>query len=96
MRRTNKIHNLVLEIYRELFKQAEPSADFDELLESASINEHGQKVIPFDDYLIDEEVMEETIVNMMKRKNCGMILKPFEKRSILYNVYLGCSPKYKQ
>ena len=46
-RRQTKLYNLVMDCYRELYKEATPSADFDELVKNATINDEGEKVIDF-------------------------------------------------
>lgn len=93
MKRKNKIEELILNIYRELYKASTPQADFDKLMSEAAFNERGEKEIPFMDYEIEEDRMERIVEYMLSRKSCGMILKGYEKRGIRFNVYLGCSPK---
>ena len=96
MKRQERLIRLVYNIFRELYKQATPSADFDELVENATLNERGEKVIPFNDYEIEREKMDEIYKRMTSRKESGMILSEWEKRSVSFQVYLGCSPKTKQ
>jgi hypothetical protein len=52
-RRQTKLYNLVMDCYRELYREATPSADFDELVKNAPINDEGQKMIDFNAYEID-------------------------------------------
>ena len=76
------------ECYRELYKKALPVADFDELVENATINDHGEKVIPFDDYLIDNKLLHQIIDKHAKK------IKPKWKAQAFKNtILLGCSPK---
>lgn len=96
MKRIDRLTELVYDIYRELYKNATPKGDFDELVANALINDRGEKEIPFNDYEICSYKMEDIVDEMMKRKSCGMILKPHEKKSIRFQVYLGCSPKNKK
>ena len=49
---------IIHEIYRDMFKASTPSGDWDELLKNATINERGEKEIPFMDYEIDKDEME--------------------------------------
>jgi hypothetical protein len=95
MKRREKIDNLILDIYRELYKKATPPADFDKLVENATLNERGQKEIPFMDYEIEDSVMNDILRTMTTRKACGMILNTHEKRLINFQIILGCSPKSK-
>ena len=87
---TEKLIQKVMNIYTEMYAQATPSADFNELLENAEINELGQKVIPFNDYILDAKIGDEII-----RKHCRW-LRDWDKKVIEFNVYLGCMPKYKR
>lgn len=83
----------MMHCYRQLYAHATPPANFDKLVEEAAINEHGQKVIPFMDYEIDEETMDKIIEDTMKAyKIKGKILK----NRFRTTIYLGCSPKTKR
>jgi hypothetical protein len=90
---TNKnIDKAIMHCYRELFANATPAASFDELLKNSTVNDSGQREIPFMDYEIEEEkfneIIEDTIaVYKIKRK----ILK----QSFRFTVLMGCSPKFK-
>ena len=46
----NKIDDALFDCYRELFANSTPKGDFDQLVEDATVNDRGQKEIPFDDY----------------------------------------------
>lgn len=78
--------------YCELFKHAAPSADFNELLKNAKTNDLGQKEIPFDDYEIEQEKLDEIIQESINKFK----LKPKYKQQLFRNtIYLGCSPRTK-
>lgn len=79
------------ETYELLFKASEPSVDFNNLVENASINERGEKEIPFMDYEIDEDVMSGIMESQVKKYK----MKPYDKRGFNIAIYLGCSPKTK-
>lgn len=96
MKRKTKISNLILDIYRELYRQATPCADFDKLVNSAKLDEKGKKVINYNDYEIEDWKMDKIVKEMTSRKSCGMILKEWEVKAIRFEVYLGCSPRTKQ
>ena len=88
----NKTDQIIWSIYRELYKNAEPSADFDELYNSAEINSERQRVIPFMDYAISEENFDRIVEAQLKGKR----LTKLKKNSIKIYLYLGCSPTFKQ
>jgi len=78
------------ECYRRLFKAATPSADFDELISQASVNNFGQKEIPFLDYVLERETHCQIVESILKEYKIPKILREVFRRSIL----LGCSPKW--
>ena len=83
-----KEEKLMMDCYRELFEKSEPSADFDELVANATLNKRGQKVIPFDDYEIDDSLLHEIIDRYTKR------LKPkWKQTAFKSSILLGCSPR---
>lgn len=85
-----KEDKLMMECYRELFEKSEPPADFDELVANATINEQGQKVIPFNDHEIDHDLLLEIIDKHSKK------LRTKWKRQVFKSsILLGCSPKSK-
>ena len=59
-------------------------------MKNAEINELGQKVINFNDYILDAKVGDEII-----RKHCRWLRK-WDKKAIMFEVYLGASPKFKK
>lgn len=86
----NKIDAVLFDCYRELFANSTPKGDFDKLVEEAEINERGQKVIPFDDYVIDEETCRNIISDMLTRHKVPKRLH----QSFNAAIYLGCSPRF--
>lgn len=87
--KTEKLLQKVMDIYTDMYAQATPSADFTELEKNAEINEIGQKIIPFNDYILDAKIGDEII-----RKHCRWLRK-YDKEQISVAVHLGVSPKYK-
>jgi Mg/Co/Ni transporter MgtE len=87
------IDKAMMHCYRELYANATPPASFDELLENATVNEQRQKVIPFLDYEIDEDVFEEIVADTIK---VYKINRSFLKQSFRFTILLGCSPKFKK
>jgi len=86
-----KIEEVILETYRRLYKASEPVGDFDKLMAEAELNDLGQKIIPFDDYVIDISVMDDIITKTLKEFKVSKNMIPQFKTTI----YLGCSPKSK-
>ena len=83
-----KIQKIIWDIYKELYANSEPKADFDELVNSAEKNEKGEKIILFENYFIEQDLMDEIIEKHLKNKR----LTKLAKNSIRVNVYLGVSP----
>jgi hypothetical protein len=80
-----KIDEIILEIYDVLYKNAEPSADFRQLIED------GETVKPFwfmNYYLSDDE--QEAIIEEVLTKH--KIKDKYKRRSFKLSVMLGCSP----
>lgn len=84
----DKIKNIMFAIYREMYLEATPSADFDELVADAVINEGGEKVIDFLSYFLSAEKQDEIISKHLK----GKMLTKAMQNSIRIGIVLGCSP----
>ena len=85
-----KIDEAMMHCYRELYSNATPPASFDELLENATTNEQGQKVIPYNDYEIEEDLFEEIVKDAIKYYKIKKSIRvPFRN-----TILLGCSPKF--
>lgn len=91
--RQERIENAMLDCYRELFANSTPKGDFDKLMEEAELNEFGQKVIPFMDYELDEDLFQSILQKYIDDKS--LKLSKHEKRGFSISIHLGCSPKYK-
>ena len=89
MKNWDKIIN---ECYKKLYKLSEPSVDFDILLENATINQFGQKEIPYNDYEICVKTYED-ILNTIIRK---YRLNEHEAQKVKNTIAWGCSPKFKK
>lgn len=86
----NKIDDALFDCYRELFANSTPKGDFDQLVEDATINDRGQKEIPFDDYEISEARFQEIIVDTLKKHKVPKSLH----KSFSVAIHLGCSPRF--
>lgn len=93
MGRTKKktLKDIVFDIYRELYANSEPKADFDELLKSAEILPDGRKDIHYENYEIDDVLMDEIVEKHLKLNK----LNHKERGAVKFEVYLGASPKSK-
>jgi len=80
-----KFEDIIFEIYRELFKQANPSADFDELHACGITKQDGF----FDEYFLCQSIQDEITEAIIKRHK----LRPHERESIRTTILLGCSPR---
>lgn len=87
----NKEDRAIMECYVELFKQSNPSADFEQLVENADINERGQKVIDFMSYEIEEKLYTEIVDSIIKKYK----FKNYKVQQFKNTIALGCSPKFK-
>jgi hypothetical protein len=88
----NKDEEILFNIYRELYKNSEPVGDFDELFKNATVNERGEKVIPFNDYVISDDKMEEIIKKHLK----GNRITKLKQNAFRCSILLGCSPRSKK
>jgi len=84
-----KIDSIMMDIYRVLYRNSTPPADFDELVANATINERGEKEIDFMAYSIDQKLFDELMGAELKKHRIQKYYKELIRRSI----YLGCSPK---
>ena len=89
---TAKEEEAMRECYRKLYKASTPSADFDELLKNAIINENGQKVIDYNAHEICEYEFSEIMSDVIKEYKIRSHRQDLFKNTIL----LGCSPKFKK
>ena len=87
-----KEQKIIWQIYRELYSNSEPKADFDELVNSAEKNEEGQKIIPFDDH----EISEKDFYEIIERNIKGKRLTKLSQQMIKNTIALGCSPRFKK
>jgi hypothetical protein len=79
-----KIDKVLLDIYQELYKNAEPSADFKELMETGETKEDS---FYMNYYLEDNKQME--IISQVLKKN--KVPKNYIER-FHHTILLGCSP----
>ena len=87
------IDKALMHCYRELFANATPPASFDELLKNSTVNDRGQREIPFMDYEIEESVFDEIVEDTTKLYK---IKHKILKQSFRNTILMGCSPKFKK
>jgi hypothetical protein len=92
MTTNEKMNKALMECYIELYNNSEPKADFELLLKNATIDERGEKVIDFDNYYIDEEIMSGIVDNIINKYK----MKSYNKQKFKNTIYLGCSPSTKK
>lgn len=89
MKQNQNLWEICENIYTELYKKAEPSADFNKLKKTKLNPEHNpsdQK--PFLDYYLDQDKQDQTIEKHLKQHN----LNKLEKRKIRTEIHLGAAP----
>jgi hypothetical protein len=87
------LEKAMMHCYRQLFAYSNPPADFDKLVENATINDLGQKVIPFMDHEIEESLFESIVDQTIK----DFKIKPaYYSKGFRVSIMLGCSPKFKR
>lgn len=87
-KRVKDKEDIMFDILRQMYKEADPSADFDSLMEKATINERGQKDIHFESYYLSQERQDQIIEEQLK----GRRLTKIKKQMIKNSMYLGCFP----
>ncbi len=80
---------IVNEIYKQLYLNSTPKADWEELKSSSPKSELGIE-IPYNNYSIDKELMDSIIQKYTKG------LSTHNKNRIKITIYLGCSPRFKE
>lgn len=86
------LNDIMFEIYRDMYKNSEPSADFDFLVKTAEISDDGKKIIPYDKYFIEKSMYDKIIEEHILLNG----LNENEKKAIIINSALGCSPMFKK
>jgi len=85
MKSKEKLWEVCMQIYRQQYKEAEPSADFDELMKKGIT----KKPNWFLKYSLPEKRQQEIIDEHCKRNK----LSKWEKKKINKEIWLGSSPK---
>lgn len=88
--KNDKITYIVWCIYRSLYRNSKPSADFDLLFLKAKTNMLGQKEINYNNFKIKNEIAEMIIEEEVSKFK----VSDYEKKQIKTSIYLGCSPMF--
>lgn len=88
----NKIDQALLKLYEIAYAEATPSADFHKLMENAEVNEIGQKVINFDEYVLNQERQNQLFEEVSREFR----LNKWQKKCLSFNYYLGCCPRFEK
>lgn len=81
---------IITECYRALYAASTPSANFDELVANAPIDDYGRKYIDYLAYEISEDKFDEIVDEIALKHR----LKLYEKKSLQVTLCLGVSPKF--
>ncbi len=84
MKSDEQLWEICKEIYRQMFKEANPSADFDKLMMTGE----SKKDQFFMKYYLSSDRQDEIIEEILKTHK----LRNWEKQKIRFEVHLGCSP----
>ena len=85
------LKEILFDIYRDLYANSEPKADFDELVNNAEVDSEGRKIIPYNDYEIDDELMDRIVETHLRANRLSSI----DRGRLKISVYLGCGPRTK-
>ena len=84
MRSNEKLWEICLKIYRKMYKESTPSADFDKLMKSGEAYED----MFFLRYFLEDDRQQKIIEQVCKSNKCNKR----EREKINFTVNLGCSP----
>lgn len=87
----SKIDQAIIECLTLLYAQATPPADFQQLMDNATVDKDGRKVIPYDKHELEEDKWEPILQQVTKKYK----LNTFQQKQLNFNIYLGASPKTK-
>lgn len=90
-RRKKNYRDILLNIYRDMYHHSTPQGDFDEILAKAELDSDGAHIIPYNEYEIDGDLMD----NIIEMHMLANRLTKAERKIIKIHSYLGCSPKIK-
>lgn len=84
-------NKILHDTYVELFKEATPSADFDDLVKNGILGSDGRLIIPFNDYELEDDKFDEIMNRFIKKYR---IPKAY-RSNYQFAILLGASPRTK-
>ena len=84
LRSDEYLWNICMNIYREMYKKATPSANFDELIKKGITKKENW----FMKYYLPIEEQKKIVEKHLKKHKCSKI----ERDKINFEIWLGCSP----
>lgn len=84
------ITNIISETFQLIYDVSTPSANFQVLYDEAEKDSSGRRIIPFDDYEIQQTLCDGIIENQIKKYKMNQTIASRFRTSI----YLGPSPKF--
>ena len=84
MKSDEKLWSIVLNIYKEAYKKAEPSADLDKLIKEGKTKKEGW----FMDYYLPDTEYKKIVEKHFKRNR----ISKFERGKMMIDIYLGAGP----
>lgn len=88
MKTDDELWEICLDIYNELYENATPQADFNQLKEEKFHKEKGDDPSPYRDYFLEEEKQKEIIQKHIDKHD----LSEHESSKVRTEIHLGCSP----
>ena len=89
---TTKLYSILEEMYTEAYKQATPSADYNELIKNANYDYLGRKVIDYNAYYLPSDDLDRIFDEVCSRYKLNKI----EIEALKFEYYLGSSPTSKK
>lgn len=86
MKTQKQLSDILLECYREAYRIATPSADFDELIRTGEAKQDQF----YNHYKLSEKRQQNILEKIFKKYR----LTKYEKRKISEAFYMGCSPMF--
>lgn len=84
-----KEQKILWKILREMYMASTPSADFDEIIETAEKNEIGQKIVPYNKHEISTEKYDEIMETNLKNQRLTKL-----KQQKIKNTVANFAPKF--
>jgi len=84
MRSDKALWKIVMDIYKQAYKEASPSADLDVLIKTGKVKKDNW----FMDYYLPETEYKRIVESRLKKNK----VTPLERNKIMMDIYLGAGP----